>query len=269
MTGTPFKDNVVIVTGASSGIGAEVSRQMAAQGARLALAARDASRLEQVAAECRAAGGDALTVPTDVTDREQCRTLVERCVAYFGRLDTLVNNAGISMWSRLDRLADLDVIERLVQVNLMGSIAVTYYALPHLKASRGRIVAVSSIAGRAAAPGVSGYSASKFGMVGFFDSLRIELADDGVSVTMVYPGFVESEIRQRALGSDGSPLGARARPIAGQMSAADCARHIVDAAARRQRQRVMTFEGRFSPLLRIVAPRLIDRLSARTIRRGK
>ena len=170
-----FRDNVVVVTGASAGIGAELARQLAAGGARLALAARDAARLEEVAAECRARGGRALAVPTDVGEEAQCAALVERAVAEYGRLDTLVNNAGISMWARFDEITDLSIFERVMRVNYLGSVYCTHHALPHLKRSRGRIVGVSSLTGKTGVPTRSGYAASKHAMAGFFDSLRIEL----------------------------------------------------------------------------------------------
>ncbi len=192
-----FKDNVVIITGASSGIGREVALQLAAQGAKLSLAARDIERLEQVAAECRQRGAQALAVKTDVSIEAECRALIDRTVSEYGRIDTLINNAGISTWSPFDQLQDLGVLDQLMRVNYLGAAYCTFYALPYLKKSRGRLVAVSSLAGRNGIPARSAYAASKHAMTGFFDSLRIELADTGVSVTVIYPSFVTA---------DGQPL---------------------------------------------------------------
>lgn len=169
----PFRDNVVVITGASDGIGREMALQLAGQGAWLALAARDAQKLEAVAAECRARGGRALAVPTDVGDQAQCRALVDRTLAEFGRVDTLVNNAGVSMWARFDQVTELAPFETMMRVNYLGSVYCTHAALPHLKRTRGRIVGVSSLTGRAGVPTRSGYAASKHAMAGFFDSLRI------------------------------------------------------------------------------------------------
>jgi NAD(P)-dependent dehydrogenase (short-subunit alcohol dehydrogenase family) len=200
-----FKDAVVIITGASSGIGKELALQLAEQGAQLVLAARSADLLEQVADECRAKGAAAaaeavaVAVPTDVTEIEQCRKLVGQAVANYGRIDMLVNNAGTTMWARLEEVKDLSIYEKIMRANYLGSVYCTYFALPYLKQSRGRIVGISSLTGKAGVPTRSGYAASKHAMAGFFDSLRIELAGSGVSVTMAYPGFVATGVRRVAL----------------------------------------------------------------------
>jgi short-subunit dehydrogenase len=271
MSEAPFRDNVVVLTGASAGIGREMALQLAEQGAWLALAARDAGRLEEVAAECRARGGRAVAVPTDVGDEAQCRALIEKAVAEYGRIDTLVNNAGIGMWARVDEMTDTAPFERIMRINYLGSVWCTYYALPHLARTRGRIVGVSSLTGKTGVPTRSGYAASKHAMTGFFDSLRIELAESGVTVTMVYPGFVATEIRERALGADGRPLGAGNSPVRERevMSAEECARQIVKAAAKRRRELIMTVRGKVGWVLKLVAPTLVDRIARRAIERGK
>ena len=173
----------IVVTGASSGIGRALCLALAPQRPRLVMAARDASRLEEVAAECRAAGAEVLVVPTDVTSPDECRRMVEHTVAAFGALDVLVNNAGASMMARFDEIEDIGLYERLMRVNYLGSVYPTYYALPHLKKSRGQIVVMSSLAGLTGVPTRTGYAASKHAVFGFFDSLRIELRGTGVSVT--------------------------------------------------------------------------------------
>lgn len=264
-----FRDNVVVLTGASDGIGREMALQLADQGAWLALAARDAAKLEAVAAECRARGGRAVAVPTDVADQAQCRALIDRAVAEYGRIDTLVNNAGISMWARFDQVTDLAPFERMMQVNYFGSLYCTHAALPHLKQSRGRIVGVSSLTGKAGIPTRSGYAATKHAMAGFFDSIRVELADEGVTVTMVYPGFVSTGIRERAFGGDGKPLGTSPVREAEVMTPEECARQIVDAAAARRRERIMTLRGKVGAWLKLVAPGVVDRIARRAIEQGR
>jgi short-subunit dehydrogenase len=264
-----FRDNVVVLTGASDGIGREMALRMAHQGAWLALAARDGAKLEAVAAECRARGGRAIAVPTDVGEQAQCRALIDRAVAEYGRIDTLVNNAGISMWARFDQVTDLAPFEKMMQVNYFGSVYCTHAALPHLKATRGRIVGVSSLTGRAGVPTRSGYAATKHAMAGFFDSLRIELADEGVTVTMVYPGFVSTGIRERAYGPDGQPL--RASPVRESevMTPEECARLTVEAAAARRRELVMTMRGKVGAWIKLVAPGVVDRIARRAIEQGR
>ena len=174
-----YAGKVVVVTGASQGIGKALCLELAAQRPRLVLAARDAAALEAVAAECRARGAETLVVPTDVGDEAACRALVERAVERFGGVDVLVNNAGMGMLARFEDVTDLSLYERLMRVNYLGSVYPTFYALPHLKRSRGQIVAVSSLAGLNGVPMRTAYAATKHAQMGFFDSLRIELRDDG------------------------------------------------------------------------------------------
>ncbi|HEX5726586.1 MAG TPA: SDR family oxidoreductase [Longimicrobiaceae bacterium] len=271
MPDQPFRENVVVITGASAGIGRELALQLAEQGAWLALAAREAAPLEATAADCRDRGARAIAVPTDVADESQCRALVERTAAEYGRIDTLVNNAGIGMWARFEDVTDLAPFERIMRVNYLGSVYCTHYALPHLKRTRGRIVGISSLTGKTGVPTRSGYAASKHAMTGFFDSLRIELEDSGVSVTMVYPGFVATEIRERALGPDGQPLGKGNSPVRERevMSAEECARQTLHAAACRRRELIMTLRGKVGWMLKLVAPTLVDRIARKAIEQGK
>lgn len=269
MPKSPFKGNVVLITGASLGIGRELALQLADQGAWLSLAARSAELLEAVAAECRARGGRAITVPTDVSDQAQCQALVERTVAEYGRLDTLVNNAGITMWATFEEIQDLSILECIMRTNYLGSVYCTHYALAHLKESRGRIVVVSSLTGKAGVLTRSGYAASKHALVGFFDSLRVELMDTGVTVTIVYPGFVSTSVRERAFGPDGQPLGVSPVREAEVMTPEACARLIVGAMARRKRELIMTLRGKMGQWLKLVAPGMVDRIARRAIEVGK
>ena len=164
---------------------------------------------------------------TDVASAEGCRALVARTVERFGALDVLVNNAGIGMIARFDEVEDLSVYERLMRVNYLGCVYLTHAALPHLKRSRGQIVTVASVAGLTGVPTRTGYAASKHAVFGFFDSLRIELLDSGVSVTMVAPDFVVSEIHRRATGPDGKPLGKSPLQESKIMTAEECAALMV------------------------------------------
>jgi short-subunit dehydrogenase len=264
-----MKDNVVIVTGASKGIGAELARQLASRGAILALAARDRPALEQVAAECVARGARAEIFVTDVAVEDDCRKLVERTVAAFGRIDTLVNNAGATMWARFEDIRDMGILARIMQVNYMGAVYCTHYALPHLKASRGRLVGISSLAGRTGVPTRSGYAASKHAMTGFFDTLRIELADAGVSVTMIYPGFVSTGIRENATGPDGKPIEVSPVKEGEVMTVEECARITLAAIEARKREVVMTARGRLGLFLKLFAPSLVDRIARRAIETGR
>ena len=264
-----FTNQSVVITGASSGIGRELALQLARQGARLTLASRQADLLEELAAECRSLGGQATAVPTDVTDREQCKALIRKAVETYGKIDMLINNAGITMWALLEEITDLDIFEKIMKVNYLGSVYCTYYALPYLKQSRGRLVAVSSLTGKDGVPTRSGYAASKHAMVGFFDSLRVELIGSGVSVTIIYPGFVDTGVQARGFGPDGRPLGINPLQLNKIMTVQECARLSIKAMADRRREEVMTLRGKLGQWIKLFAPALVDRIALKAIREGK
>jgi short-subunit dehydrogenase len=264
-----FKDKVVIITGASSGIGRELACQLADQGAWLVLAARNAENLEAAKAECQKRGGRAIAVRTDVTIPTQCADLIQRTVDEYRRIDALVNNAGITMWANFDEVSDLSIFEQIMRVNYLGSMYCTHFALPHLKQSRGQIIGISSLTGKAGIPTRSGYAASKHAMVGFFDSLRIEMAPYGVSVTMIYPGFVASGVRTRAFGPDGKPLDKSPVREGDVMTVETCARLIIGAMAKRKRELVMTLRGKLGQWLKLIAPGLVDRIASQAIKAGR
>jgi short-subunit dehydrogenase len=267
MTEAVFKDKVVVITGASSGIGRELACQLASQGAWLCLAARTVERLEAVGAECQARGGKAITIPTDVNAQAQCASLVQRAVAHYSRIDMLVNNAGKTMMAKFEDIRDLSMFDQLMRLNYLGSVYCTAYALPYLKQTRGRIVGISSLTGKTGVPTRTGYAASKHAMAGFFDSLRIETAPSGVSVTMIYPGFVATPIREQALDANGQPIGSHAAQARRVMSVEKCARKIIRAAARRDREVVMPWQGQLAIWMKVLMPGVVDRLARRTMRR--
>jgi NAD(P)-dependent dehydrogenase (short-subunit alcohol dehydrogenase family) len=244
-----FRDQVVVITGASSGIGRALALQLAEQETRLALAARRAGLLEAVAQECRQAGARAVAVPTDVGRQEQCRALVERTISHYGRIDMLVNDAGISGPAlAFADMKDLGPLEESLRINFLGAANCTYYALPYLKQSRGRIVGVSSLAGRSGIPNRSAYSAGKHALTGFFDSLRVELVDTGVSVTMIYPDYVTDT-------EAGAPRGTLTYDKAASM--------ILTAAAARKREVVTSARGKLALWIKLFAPDVLDRFTQR------
>jgi short-subunit dehydrogenase len=261
-----FTGKTVLITGASEGIGRALALMLATEKPRLALAARSEARLAEAARACAARGAEVVALPGDISREEDCRRLVARTLERFGTLDVLVNNAGITMWSRFDEISDLGVFTRLLAVNYLGAVYTTAAALPHLKASRGLIVAVASIAGLTGVPERTAYAASKHAMVGFFESLRIELAGNGVGVSIVAPDFVVSEIHRRAIGPDGAPLGHTPMQEARIMSAEECAQQIVGAMRRRQRLQITSARGRLGRWARLIAPAVVDRVAARAIR---
>jgi NAD(P)-dependent dehydrogenase (short-subunit alcohol dehydrogenase family) len=218
--------------------------------------------------ECRSRGAAALVVAGDVSRESDCASIVARTAAHFGRIDILVNNAGLGSSGLFEEITDLSIFETLMRVNYLGSVWCTAHALPHLRKTRGRIVGISSLTGLTGVPKRTAYAATKHAMAGFFDSLRIELRDSGVSVTMVYPGFVFSEINRRALSPDGTPFGDRGyqRKKGETMETDECCRLIVAATARRDRDLVMTWRAKLGRMLKLVAPSLVDTMALRVIR---
>ena len=255
---------VVIITGASDGIGAEIARQLAArEGADLALvlAARNRAMLDAVAGECAALGAQTLVLPTDVALQDDCKRMVADTVARFGRIDALINNAGRSAHALFEDVNDLGWYEDLMRVNLWGSVWCTHAALAHLKATRGSIVAVSSLAGLIGVPGRTAYGATKFAMTGFFEALRSELKGAGVSVTIAYPGVVATRIRYRGYNAEGKELGSSSLKEDHAMPVEECARLIVDGMNKRKRDVVMTAKGKLGRFLKLLVPGLIENMA--------
>src|SRR5215469_15158959 len=261
-----FTGKTVLITGASEGIGRALALALAPEKPRLALNARNEARLAAAARECTARGAEVLALPGDVARQEDCAQLVAGTLARFGGLDALVNNAGITMWSRFDEISDLSVFARLLAVNYLGAVYTTAAALPHLKATHGLIVAVASLAGITGVPERTAYAASKHAMVGFFESLRIELSGSGVDVTIVAPDFVVSELHRRAIGPDGAPLGKTPMQESRIMTPEDCARLIMGAMRRRDRLLITSVRGWVGRWARLIVPATVDRIAARAIR---
>ncbi|MFC0252843.1 SDR family oxidoreductase [Massilia consociata] len=259
----------IVITGASDGIGAEMARQLAAlegtanggPGVNLVLAARNAAQLEAVAAECATLGAQTMIVPTDVSIQIQCRRLVISAVERFGGLDVLVNNAGRSAHALFEEVEDLSWYEELMRVNLWGAVWCTQAALPHLKDSKGSIVAVSSLAGLVGVPGRTAYSATKFALTGFFEALRAELKGAGVSVTTAYPGVVATRIRYRGFNAQGEAMGTSALKEEGAMSVEECARLIIEGMNARRREVVMTAKGKIGRFMKLLAPGLVEKMA--------
>lgn len=265
-----YKNAVVVLTGASSGIGRELALLLARAGAHLVLAARDRPRLAEVEAECRAAGAaSAAAVIADVADEAQCRALIAHAAELHGRLDVLVNNAGMTMWSLFRDLETLEPFRRLIDINYLGAVYCTHAALPLLEKSRGRIVAVASLTGKTGVPTRTGYAASKHAMIGFFDSLRIELIGTGVSVTVACPDYVATPTRERGYAADGGPVGRSPVKENEIQTARSCAEQIFVAAARRRRELIGSTRGRIGQYLKLFWPSLVDRIALRAVRGGR
>lgn len=254
-----FRDQVVIVTGASAGIGKSLALKLASQGAKITIAARRAERLEDVAVECRLLGGEVLVVPTDVCDEAQCKLLIEKTIDEFGKLDMLVNNAGLAASALFDEFPDLHLFKQTMDVNFYGAVYCTFYALPHLKKTHGRVVAISSLGGKAAIPYNTPYCSSKYALHGFYDSLRIELVQHGVSCTVICPWWVVTEFHESQMDKNGVPRGERGRAIYTKkmMTSDQCAQIILNSAFKRRRE-VLMGPGALAVWLKVIAPGFLD-----------
>lgn len=253
------KNKVVVITGASSGIGKALAKEFASMGSKLSLGARRTELLEELRIEFP--DTEILIQKTDVSNEDDCRILIEETIKSFGKIDVLINNAGISMRALFEEV-DLKVIRQLMDVNFYGTVYCTKFALPYLLKTKGSLVGVISIAGYVGLPGRSGYSASKFAIRGFLDTIRIENLKKGLHVLVAAPGFTASEVRLVALTNDGSQQGETPRDESKMMSADECAHYIIRAIQKRKRTLILTFtEGKLTVLLGKFFPALLDKLT--------
>ncbi|MEG0796397.1 MAG: SDR family oxidoreductase [Odoribacter sp.] len=256
-----MRDKVVIITGASSGIGKALVYELAHQGAKIAIAARNLEELLIIEQDLKKIGTDILPIRTDVTKEFACKELIEQTYAHFGQIDILINNAGISMRALLQDL-DTNVLHKVMDVNFWGTVYCTKYALPYLLKSKGSLVGIISIAGFIGLPGRTGYAASKFAVRGFLDTVRVEYLKKGLHVMVAAPGFTASNIRKTALNAAGRQQGESPRDESKMMTAEQCAAIIVKGIQKRKREIIMTFvEGKLAVFLNKWIPKLVDRLS--------
>ena len=260
-----FQDKVVIVTGASSGIGLATARLLGSLGARVVMAARSYDKLCSLAPSV-APEDRVLPVRCDVSSESDCAALIEAAVKRFGGIDILVNNAGLSMRAMFKDL-DLNVLHRLMDVNFWGTVNCTKAALPYLLQAKGQVVGVISIAGYSALPARTGYSASKYAIRGFLDTLRIEHVKDGLGVLVFAPGYTSSNVRNAALTADGSAQGETPLDEDKLMSAEECALHLAKGLARRKSELILTGLGKATVWAHRLFPRLTDRLTYKYIAR--
>lgn len=263
-----YKDKVIIVTGASSGIGLASATRFASLGAKVVLAARSLDKLEKIAEEInekfnsQQSTSKVLCIKTDVTKEEDCKNLVEQTIKHFGKIDVLVNNAGISMRAVFKDM-DLKVMRALMDTNFWGTVYCTKYALPYLLETKGSVVGVISTAGYVGLPARTAYSASKFAVRGFLETLRIEHLYDDLHVMIFAPGFTTSNIRNVALSADGTPQGETPRNENRMMSAERVARIMARGIYKRKTHMVLTPMGKAALFASRQLPRVTDKMEYR------
>ena len=254
-----MKDKVVVITGGTSGIGKALAFEFGLKGSKILITGRNAGALTATARELAEKGVSVHSLCADVTLPDDNRRMAEEAISVFGGIDILINNAGISMRALFEDV-DLEVIRKVMDINFYGAVYATKYCLPQIIANRGSVIGISSIAGFRGLPARTGYSASKFALNGFLESLRTELLKTGVHVLTACPGFTASNIRRRSLTPDGSSQGESPREEEKMMTAEECAAHIHRATVKRKRTLVLTLQGKLVVFLNKWLPALTDRV---------
>lgn len=254
-----FTDKVVVITGASSGIGKSLAFEFIRIGAKISLGARRIERLQKIKLDLGNYDGNVLITRTDVSVESDCKALIENTVNHFGKIDILINNAGISMRALFIDV-EISVLKRLMDVNFWGTVYCTKFALPYLLEQKGVVVGVSSVAGFHGLPGRVGYSASKFAIHGFLESLRIENLKNGLHVMLIFPGFTSTEIRKSALNSTGKKQGETPREEDKMMSSERVAKILIRSIRRKKRNKILTLTGQIVALFQRILPEQIDSL---------
>lgn len=250
---------VAVITGASSGIGKAIAEELADHGIQVSLAARNEAKLKDTAETCRQKGVEALTIPTDVSREEDCQNLIRQTEAHFNRLDYLINNAGITQRGLFAEM-DPSVMEQVMNINFLGTVYCTRYAMKSLIENEGWVIGVSSIAGYRGLPGRTAYSASKFAMNGFLEALRTENLENGLKVLTLCPGFTASSIRERALTDSGDQQSETPRDEAAMMQPEEVARAMMKALKKRKKTLILTRQGKLTVWLNRLANAFTDRL---------
>ena len=264
-----LKNKTVIITGASSGIGRSCAEEFAKRGANVVLGARQLVTLCEIAQDLeRNYGIKAIAVECDVSKEEDCKGLIIQAVTTFKRIDVLINNAGISMRALFVDV-DIQVLRDLMDVNFWGAVCCTKYALPELLKNKGSVVGISSIAGYKGLPGRTGYSASKFALNGFLESLRVENLKTGLHVMVASPGFTASNIRYAALVKDGSAQGETSMEEGKMMTSDEVAVIIANGVEKSRRSLVMTGQGKLTVFLSKIMPAFLDKLVYKHFTREK
>jgi len=264
-----LKNKTVIITGASSGIGRSCAEEFAKRGANVVLGARQFVTLCEIAQDLeRNYGIKAIAVECDVSKEEDCKGLIIQAVTTFKRIDVLINNAGISMRALFVDV-DIQVLRDLMDVNFWGAVCCTKYALPELLKNKGSVVGISSIAGYKGLPGRTGYSASKFALNGFLESLRVENLKTGLHVMVASPGFTASNIRYAALVKDGSAQGETSMEEGKMMTSDEVAVIIANGVEKSRRSLVMTGQGKLTVFLSKIMPAFLDKLVYKHFTREK
>lgn len=254
-----MENKVVVITGGSSGIGLSCAEEFGKHGNRIVIAARNAETLAHASEQLKKNNIEHITVQADVSKEDDCKNIIEKCIEKYGQIDILINNAGMSMRALFEDV-DLKVLKQLMDINFWGTVYCTKYALPHLLKSHGSVIGISSVAGKKGVPARTGYSASKFAMEGFLETLRIETLKRNLHVLVVNPGFVATNIRYTSLTKDGSAQVDSPRDESKMMQPEEVAQEIYKATQKRKRDLVLTSQGKLVVFLNKFFPGFMDKM---------
>ncbi len=262
-----YREKVVAITGASSGIGREMALLLSENSAKLSLFSRRKEKLEETKKLCEKNGAEVIITAGDVGEKKDCERFIMNTLDKYGKIDVLINNAGITMYSLFEEIQDISVAEKIVKTNLLGSIYCTFYALKPIIQSHGLIIAVSSLTGKTGVPTRTIYSATKHAIDGFFSSLRIELKKYGVGVTVAFPGFVRTDIRKNAIGKNGKPIGESHINEKKAKDPRECSKKILEHAIKRKREVLPGFKEKIMLFIKFVFPSLIDKIAEKSVKK--
>lgn len=252
-----FKHKTILIIGASTGLGKALAIKLANKNSNIALMSRSLSGLEETASSCEVTP---LLIKGDIIYESDCKAAIDQVIDHYGRLDYLILNAGISMWSHFEDLSDLSAIQELIQTNYMGAVNCTYHALPYLKKTHGMIAVISSIQGKIGVPYHTGYAASKHALEGFFNSLRIEL-NKKIDILMVSPGWIGgTELKKRALGRQAHNTNIKNQHAKHALTLETCSHEIISAMFKRKRELVLPRKYRWLLWLKLLVPSLLDNI---------
>jgi len=252
-----LKDKVVIITGATSGIGEACAMVFGRNGAKIVITGRNQQKLDHTLGQLKSQNIDALAILADAAKESDIQQMAEKTISHFGKIDVLINNAGISMRALFQDL-DLDVFKQVMDTNFYGTVYATKYCLPEILKNKGSIVGISSINGFRGTPARTAYSASKYAMNGFLEALRTEVMNKGVHILVASPGFTASNIRNGALTAHGKSQGESPRDESKMMSPESVAKAILKSTLKRKRDLILTTQGKMAVFLNKWLPSMMD-----------
>ena len=252
----------IVITGASSGLGASLTEQLSHYKTNLVLFSRNIDKLRRVAKTCEANGSKVLVVQGDISKSEDCKKLYNETINNFNTIDHLVLNAGISMWAKFEEITNFSLFQKLIETNYLGAVYLTHYCLSSLIKSKGMITAISSIQGKIAVPNHTGYVASKHALTGFLNTLRMEVKDKGVDIMLVMPHWLRGTgLRKNAFDKDGNQIGESKKEHSKEsITLEECSKKIIKGMISRKRELIIPGKLKVLTWLNLFFPNLAERI---------